>query len=57
MRDFHKAKWHFCVVLELEVVRYPKQLQNKFKVANGDIDKIPLFQLEIITILRKKRIE
>ena len=57
MRDFHKAKWRFCVVLELGVVRYPKQLQNKFKVANGDIDKIQLLQLEIITILRKKRIE
>jgi len=26
-------------------------------MANGDIDKIPLFQLEILTILRKKRIE
>ena len=53
MRDFHKVKRHFCVVLELGIVRY-QAIRNKFKVANGDIDKIPLFQLEIITILRKK---
>ena len=43
--------------LKLGVVGYPKQLLDKFKVAKGDIDKIPLFQLEIITILKKKRIE